>query len=174
MATMNPGATVTLNGAGPFPCEIEMSQESETVSGTVTKPDLEWTHTDAAGHFHAFTEDGKLPTLREKRVPCDGMCGDSGHTVVAYYCRICDDPIETVWRYAREETVVPGPVHVTIRVELWESSEIGFALFQTVSVRARVGNGKELFGVGTVSEHDWTSEGPVLTLVVGFVGTRKP
>lgn len=87
---------VSINGTAEVLGCLEITQEVEMVASLfASKPDPTWEHTDDAGHYHAWTGDGKLPTLEVKveHKPCDGSCGDTcggeGYTVIHYHCRIC-------------------------------------------------------------------------------------
>src|SRR5690606_719400 len=91
----------TIDGGGPCPRAVETTQQVEMVTSvSATQPDARWSHTDSSGHFHAFTEGGKLPTLRREdvEVPCDGSCGFEGgcegYMVSEYHCVICDEIVE--------------------------------------------------------------------------------
>lgn len=64
-------------------------------------PDPGWEFRDPAGHYHAWTKDGKLPTLDlrlKEHVPCEDMdeCGCGGTDVTANYCRICGAEVDPV------------------------------------------------------------------------------
>src|SRR5690606_1536822 len=94
-------AEVTINGDGPYPCEVEITQQVEMgTSVSAARAGARWSHTDSSGHFHACAEGGKLPTLRREdvEVPCDGSCGFEGgcdgYTVPEYHCVICDEIVE--------------------------------------------------------------------------------
>lgn len=88
--------------AGTFGIEREMLDVSTATGGWL--PDPAWECIDANGHWHAFTADGKLPTLAEvgRHVACDGghLFGEpddedcEGYTAVEYRCRICLDLVE--------------------------------------------------------------------------------
>ncbi len=85
--------------AGTFGIEQEMVDVSTANGGWL--PDPAWEHVDANGHWHAFTVDGKLPTLavHSRHVDCDGVhaFGDmldeecEGYDVTEYRCRVCLD-----------------------------------------------------------------------------------
>lgn len=76
-------AQVWLDGSGPFPGTLTRERVYEQVqtAGQMVKPDPAWSHTDPAGHYHAYTRldeplvDDSLPTLRRdvRHVPCDGV-----------------------------------------------------------------------------------------------------
>lgn len=84
---------------GTFGIEREMIDVSSETGGWL--PDPKWSCIDANGHWHAYTTDGKLPTLSAhvRHVDCDGThaFGDmleeecEGYDVTEYRCRICLD-----------------------------------------------------------------------------------
>lgn len=93
--------TVSINGGDPLRCTLECRRETVYVRmDRAVKPDLSWTFTDTAGHFHAYTADGHLPTVKAKQVhvACDG-CGDEtceGYDVTEYHCLACDQIVQPV------------------------------------------------------------------------------
>ena len=104
MFSGGPGMGASIDGSDPVPCELEITREMIDVpSGLPTrKPDPSWELVDKKGHYHAFTTDGKLPTLSEETVmmPCPGGCGDrtcEGTPVTRYRCRICKKKIRPNW-----------------------------------------------------------------------------
>ena len=51
---------------------LEHGRERLSIWSLATsRPDTEWTHTDKAGHFHAYGADGRLPTLLQEDTPVD-------------------------------------------------------------------------------------------------------
>src|SRR5215207_2373464 len=83
--------TFSVNGGPPIVGELRISQPVELVrSMYATKPDPRWAHYDTRRHFHAFGEDGKLPTLTATSIPmpcegsCGGICGGEGYHVTRY------------------------------------------------------------------------------------------
>lgn len=124
---------------------------------TVTEvPDLTWTFTDQAGHFHAYNAKSELPTLAGVAVlnPATGL------EEPRYYCTICRERVIP--------GVIQGPADVTstvrrawyIRATLTARPER-----HRVSVRAQPPGSPVVFGVATVDEV--TGEGPY---VVEFIG----
>lgn len=104
--------TITLDGGPETPGRID--EACDWFEAMV--PDRTWQHTDTAGHWHAFDDDGQLPTLVERRrhVPCDGSCGCDevieresceGYDVTEQRCRICDAVVEPKWASGSK----PGP-----------------------------------------------------------------
>lgn len=79
--------------------------------------DPDWTLLDAAGHLHAYTADGALPTLKTERVHED--CTDpehpacDGYTRTVYRCWICDEVVEPASRKTEGRRYAPGR-------KLWE------------------------------------------------------
>ena len=160
---MTATAEVIIDGDGPYPCEVEITQQVEMViSMSATKPDARWSHTDSRGHFHAFTEGGKLPTLRREdvEVPCDGSCGFEGgcegYTVPKYYCAICDEIVEPRYEpdYEARTVGVPiaGPKFATVTVHT-----LGVLPEETVSVHV-THQGGEMVGIGDLKLTEWDSE----------------
>lgn len=88
---------IWVNDQGPFHGSLSIDTDMIDVTSDRDsyKPDPEWEYVDKAGHWHAFTSDGKHPTLEryEKPVPCDGscggVCGGEGTTETRYRCRAC-------------------------------------------------------------------------------------
>lgn len=167
---------VTINNGAPTPGRLDIRTEVvEIRSLTSTKPDLNWTHIDAAGHFHAYAHDGALPTLARsvRRVACNGECGDSGcegYETVEYGCLICNAEVIPE-RIADEPTKsIPGPVSWEVLVEQYVD------LGQEVSIRVVTDNGT-YFGVAApVSLEAEHGRPPVTKLTgvsaLGQVGAR--
>ncbi len=76
--------------------ELEVTQEVEQITYPHDiQPDLAWTFTDSAGHFHSYDKDGKTPTLKwahSEPYYC-GDCEDE-HTDHWQACVICGEKIE--------------------------------------------------------------------------------
>lgn len=108
----------SINGGEPIAAQLRITQERIDISTRGPKADPKWTFTDAAGHFHARSDD-ELPTLiaRPVHVPCDGscggICGGEGTEVIRYHCRICEEEIKP--------GQIPGPHYAIMagRVD-WE------------------------------------------------------
>lgn len=148
---------VRIDDQQEWPCEIEIRNDIEYVrSDVAVKPDPEWEFVDDTGHFHAFAEGGKLPTLQSERVamPCDGSCGGvcegEGYTVLRWTCRICGQEVEP--GYAPDEKArgmgVPIVTSKKAQVKVVSTKPIGERR-REVSLRVRVGD-EELFGVGLI------------------------
>ncbi len=82
--------------------ELEVDRNAQMVWSDSAQADPKWSFIDQAGHFHAYDQDEKLPTLRNEpeHIDCDGGCGGlcEGYETPRYLCRICG------------EEVTPGPV----------------------------------------------------------------
>lgn len=94
-------AEASINDGPFFPAELTTGADVEMIrSETAVKPDPAWEHVDSHGHFHAFAEDGKTPTLATwlEQMPCDGSCGGvcegEGYSEERWKCAICDEAVE--------------------------------------------------------------------------------
>lgn len=166
MATLTSNATVVINSDDPLPCELDIRQDVEMVrSSLAVKPDVKWSHTDAQGHFHAWsaTKENPLPTLRREvvDVPCPGGCDDpdcEGVTETHYYCLICAEEITP--RHIPDfdmqnfGTPIYGPKSATITVR----TEARLSLSEPVTVRVIAGE-KTFFGVATLVSQSGGSDG---------------
>jgi len=144
--------TIRLDDGEPVRGELMVSREVETIySELATKPDSAWEYTDPLGHWHAYADDGSLPTLDAKReqVDCDGTCGGvcegEGYEITRYYCRICSAPVDP----AR----VPDhrPHHILTG---WNWTVVVYTFIpagQEMSVRI-IGEDRTAFGVGVSGE----------------------
>lgn len=128
-----------VNGKSLVNCELNVEVEQVDVT-TRTEPDPHWTFIDAAGHFHAYTKDFTLPTLRRVEIfvavepemddddePLageldefwDGVGADYSYT--EHHCRICDENIVPGTRSTMGQKSVPGrtswSVDITGRTE---------------------------------------------------------
>lgn len=99
MSTISGQASI--NSSEFYPAEVRFDANVEhIISETATKPDPAWEHTDSNGHFHAFAEDGKTPTLERYsvHVDCDGSCGGvcegEGYDETHWKCAICGEEVE--------------------------------------------------------------------------------
>lgn len=167
-----------IDGAGPGTAVLHLEQDFRTEQFlVVADPDSSWTHTDAAGHFHAYTVKGKLPTLTESRreVPCDGSCSDrggcEGYSATEYHCRICQAVAEP-GRVVQHNVTRSFPGRASWRVEAGGVLEV--VAGGQVSVRIRAG-GHEWFGVGVVTRVDFDSDTGARVTVIGNgeLGERK-
>lgn len=79
--------------------DASMSVEVEQIDVTpamIVEPDRTWTHRDASGHFHAFSngqESEPYPTLQRRTREVERFSEDDGEewtdTLVWFECRIC-------------------------------------------------------------------------------------
>jgi len=94
----------------------------DVTSITATTPDLSWQYTDPRGHYHAYTEDGKLPTLQVRTVHhlCDGDDDDEdceGYDTSYYVCAICGDAeVVEPHRLPEGPKQIPGRQSWTVEV----------------------------------------------------------
>jgi hypothetical protein len=154
-------ATATLDGGDPV-LVTELHQQNETVeirSLTATEPDPTWTHTDAAGHFHAWTRDRGLPTLRvtSRHVDCGDpgcACGGEGYDVPEHRCIGCDAIVEPRRRPGPEVSYVPGRMSWSVEVET--SAPMASGLMASIVVNT---DGMTLFGFVNVGESRFESTG---------------
>jgi hypothetical protein len=144
---------IFINERGPYLGELSIDIERiDITSGRDSyKPDPAWNTVCKAGHFHAFTRDGKLPTLQayEKQMPCNGMCspscGGEGWSETRYRCRACGKRVKPGYVIdvpGGQTRTIPGLTtwRVTVRtMTQWNAD---------VSVRAVMPK-KELFGIAT-------------------------
>jgi uncharacterized protein (DUF433 family) len=148
-------SSITVNATEPVPGVLQVTRDVIDVSSeTGRKPDPKWVHTDAAGHFHAWSAAGTTPTLerRTRHVECDDSCAHwddepcAGYDVPYLACRICGEEIRpgTVrddaryrpglidWSVTAAVLVTPGD-QVTVRVELPDREVFGVAVASEVT-----------------------------------------
>ena len=106
----------TVNGIELYRVELTGHRDMDMFDADL--PDQAWTFTDAAGHFHAYDADGKLPSLRHLliKVDCDGSCGglcDGEYDKRVHQCLMCDELVEPATR--RGTRRVPGPAEYIVR-----------------------------------------------------------
>lgn len=92
------------------------------VSSFSDEPDPNWTFIDAAGHYHAYTADLKLPTLitRDEWVAYeepDEETGETGYMIRHLHCAICDEEVQPGRRSGPERKFIPGRMSWTVTVE---------------------------------------------------------
>ena len=167
---------------GPLvPGELAIDVEQIDVTMSIkTEPDMAWEHIDRHGHFHAYAEDGTLPTLEARtRVvepaledPDDDFDiddYDEDYDQTYYVCAICDEEIEPkviVTRPVGRE-FVPGLMSWTVEVG------VPLRLGDRVSVVVTSG-GSTCFGVGMVDEISSGGSGPGAVIVgESPLGRRK-
>lgn len=109
-----------LDGKPLLNCALEIDYERIDITSEF-EPDLAWTYVDGRGHFHAYTADEKLPTLRgiPIEVPCDGACGFEGgcegYTRTEYRCRLCDEVVEPKTRRPFGRRYMDGAERWTVK-----------------------------------------------------------
>lgn len=150
---MNANLEIFINERGPYlgTLNIETEQIDITMYRDTYKLDPKWTFVDKAGHFHAVTGDGKLPTLEryEKHIGCDGTCGgtcDGTLTETRHRCRACGKrvkPGHVIDQAGGAARSMPGLTTWTVRIDHPETLGITEA---DVSVRAVAGK-RTLFGL---------------------------
>lgn len=150
---------IIVNDGAPTRGELNLERLTETVRSRVaTRPDPTWSMVDDEGHFHAYDQAFKLPTLtpRTRHVACtgehpgyahlgvdepeDGEPCD-GYDVVEHFCSICAqhvhprrvrEPETTIDRGERWEVVVPvdvpKDVQVTVRIIDGDTVRFGIAV----------------------------------------------
>jgi hypothetical protein len=108
-----------VDAQGPFRANLEMgTDEVEVTTATgVHTPDLAWEFVDEAGHFHAWTKDGQLPTVDRhvERIPCGHMHGDleeleecGGSERVTIVCKLCGEDVEPKYNVDHSRQFIPG------------------------------------------------------------------
>jgi hypothetical protein len=152
--------TATIDSGEPLPATLIIEQHYEIVrSNIATKPDQRWEHIDTHDHFHAYDQDGKLPTLvnRARHIDCDGTCGGvcegEGYDITEWFCVICDEQVKPGRLDDHGPHSIPTRKDWTIKVET--SRPI---TGDRVTVRFDLGEGKVLFGVAMTGGSDVTSE----------------
>lgn len=160
---------VLINGKGLVEATLDVHTEQIDVT-TMTEPDMNWTLVDAAGHMHAWSKDGTLPTLELKErlvevVPDDEFTveydnpaaedpddeedwDDEGEfTVTEYHCRICDEVIHPRSHATTSSRYKPG--RKSWEVKFRALAEDVFAhRSELVSVWTEVDGKMRHFGVG--------------------------
>lgn len=170
---------ITIDNGAPMAGHFEI--ETEVISyrsSTATAPRMSWTQVDANGHWHAYAQDGELPTLtrRVRHVDCDftthpgdGLGECDGYDVSEWHCRICDEEIQPERVADTGEKSMPGRKSwsaeinpereikgdVTVRVKSGERVLFGVARASTASMEGD-SNGiritTRLDGIGPLGE----------------------
>lgn len=148
---------VRINDQPALPGSVTIEREMiDVTSGLTTmRPDLDWTHVDAAGHWHAYTKDFMLPTLHpaeseEEHDYDDNECGSDSR----WECAICGervnpgmvaaDPAMSARRVpgrAAWEVTVAGPRETPLRAVIRVFSEARAAF--GVATLARIESGPQ-------------------------------
>ncbi len=127
--------------------------ETERVDVTTRyEPDPQWTFTDAAGHFHAYSFNDRhstLPTVNYITVqePCNGCDDDNceGFERREYHCLICSELVEPKTRKTTGRKYQPGLR--TWRLDFRTSDTEAFEHKKTYSVVLKGFDTDEQFGV---------------------------
>lgn len=123
---------------GPYRGSLDFSRASiDVIPLTRTEPDHTWTATDRCGHFHAFSENGDLPTL---------IAGKR-----KYRCRMCQERIAPAFITSSSvnREYIGGPTSWTVT-----ALDTPILTYLDVSVRI-VSFGITRFGTGTVTDVQW-------------------
>jgi hypothetical protein len=162
-----------INGEDLF-YQADLAVEVERIDVTpmqTVEPDMKWTHTDPAGHFHAFSSDSEspLPTLNRLQVEHDHReeenYGDSWleeytSIEVVYRCRICEAPVTPQWATRSSTHRVTMPGRLSWRVEARAVGPNAFKLGrmsgQQVSIQVEI-EGEMHFGLGLLNTTGATS-----------------
>lgn len=91
--------TAIIDNGDPVRAELHVFQDVQEIRSALPRSDPNWSHVDAAGHYHAYSDDehDHYPTLlvRSEHRDCDGSCGGvcqgEGYHVDKYLCRICQE-----------------------------------------------------------------------------------
>lgn len=159
--------------------ELTLSQNMHEVVSGLPRPDPAWQYVDEAGHFHAYDEAGKLPTLdaRQKKKECDGSCGGAcvgdGYSVTVYRCRICAKKVKPGVLTGEHTTMLPGLKDWGLTVDDAHPEVDGD--LATVRFGTR-GAGLVWFGVGLIVERSFSSDRPggrAALVSAGPIGERQ-
>lgn len=148
----------SIGGSEFYPAEVQFDETMQYIrSETATMPDPAWEHTDSNGHFHAFAEDGKTPTLTKYSVhvdcdgsSCGGVCEDEGYDVPRWKCAICGEEVEPAF--------IPD----------WDARQIGIPVVTSQSATVTVRGAGPLPRIGQEDNTDGTftlGQGPYLVAV---------
>jgi len=162
---MRTPAMVSINGADPVPGEVSVETEMIDVSTmTASRPDMRWEYVDAAGHFHAYDNDGNLPTLVRR--------DDNPRSVAEEYyddeyvpwhleCDLCGEEIQPQRLADDPHRTIPGRTTFTVTVQA-KVPQGRFSVVATTPDRVWFGVGEghvvraESFGAGvTVTSMVW-------------------
>lgn len=173
---------ISIDGRPPAAGIIDVHQEWIDV-GTLSaqKPDPDWTYLDERGHFHAWDDEGNLPTLDRRMRHIDPVATDEidddpdpddldddnyddddrdGYEESFYACRICGEEIEPKYVPASRDRKMPGLKSWTIEVD--QALTCG----TQVSVVATT-TGSTAFGVGVVTAVSHPRPGTVRSTIAG-------
>jgi len=163
------GPTVAINNATPVECELDYQVERidvTTISGT--EPNPAWEFVDAAGHYHAYDTEMKVPTTRQVAFPMphddncpqhdldDDYLDDYAIELVDDVNHADDEPCEGWTRYETQcelcgEQIAPGrrpqgPKSIPGRSS-WTLKVPGqYSLTDRVSIKVTAGSRTTFFG----------------------------
>jgi hypothetical protein len=125
---------ISINGSDWMPGTLDVQVEHVDVTSAFghTTPDPRWEHWDTAGHFHAYDDDGQLPTLRRGKK--------------RWRCVICREKVTPGTRTDYGQRSIPGRTSWSATVGQ-QATELADGTL--VSVRVRRGD-RLGFGVGKV------------------------
>ena len=159
MSRFTPKGRVMINSAITL-TEFSLVVEREEIDVTPAmhiEPDMKWTHTDARGHFHAFSKDERdpLPTLRVEIIE-HGECDECRWEERIFKCVLCEEVVEP--RYTEHPAVwkefAPGPMSWRLDVTAYGSDTLKMTDLHQARVSLRIqtdeGNVPEYFGIGVV------------------------
>ncbi len=167
---------VRIDDGEPVAGELKVERDVEVVySERATKPDPAWEYTDPFGHWHAYADDGSLPTLdaKQEHVDCDGtcggVCGGEGYDVTRYYCRICSAPVDParvpdhgphnilgMWRWTLVVyTLIPAGTEVSVRIAAEDRTAFGVGVAGESTVKVRRGETNARTTIVGVSPLGW-------------------
>jgi hypothetical protein len=153
---------------------LHVEQEMIYVGPSTSKtPDLNWTYTDRAGHWHAWADDGSHPTFTEhtRRVVVFGIDEDDDSYVSSswYACSLCDQVIKPNFMTKRNNDHIPGMT--SWRVEATMSKPpIPKTGDQTV-IRLVVGDAIA-FGIAAITEVSYDGTAHVTLMGMGPLAYR--
>lgn len=196
MGRMKMTAEASINGGDFHAAEVRFDEAVDWIrSENAVMPDPAWEHTDSNGHFHAFAEGGKTPTLREHsvHVDCDGSCGGvcegEGYDEPRWKCVICGEEVKPAFipDLAARTTGIPvvtsRSATVTVRGEgslpaigQQDNGDETFTLGtgpNQVSVRVRA-QGGEMIGTGYTDVSMSMSRAAGVAWTVRIVGRLDP
>lgn len=122
MSTLRPLA-LYVDGVEISTNRIRLSVEVEQIDvrtiSKATEADPAWSFTDAAGHFHAWSKDSTLPTLRsqlDESYYC-GQCRDEHEGELQWVCMICAAVVKPGTRVRAKQPPSTMPGRKSWRVE---------------------------------------------------------
>lgn len=107
MSPLRTAVAARINNGVPMECDFRVETDSIDVTTLYghSEPDPAWVFVDDAGHFHAFDQDGKLPTLVERVAEWDREPGwfsedDYDEDLRRWMaCVLCGEEIKPQYRY---------------------------------------------------------------------------